>query len=88
MLACILREQLVIDSLLAEFVLDHGNFLSVCRGQDMVEQRCLPTAEEARKDRHRNLVRLSLPLEHDGGFGTAGGVAGIRRFDPAERPQG
>ena len=44
------HEDVAVDVLLAEFVLDHGDLLAVGLGEDALEQRGLPGAEEAGED--------------------------------------
>mmetsp|Transcript_3127 Transcript_3127/g.8040 ORF Transcript_3127/g.8040 Transcript_3127/m.8040 type:complete len:298 (-) Transcript_3127:21-914(-) len=48
-------QELVVDADLAELVLDHSNLFTVVLLEDVVEQRRLSGAEEARDDRRRGL---------------------------------
>ena len=44
------------DALLAKLVLNHSEFLPMCSGEDVVQQRRLPRAEEPREHRHGYLL--------------------------------
>ena len=50
-----LHDEFVVDPDLAEFVFDHGDAFAVLGGEDVVEERGLPRAEEAGEDGDGNL---------------------------------
>src|SRR5690606_11786110 len=59
----VLQQQLVVDPLLPELVLDHGDAVAVVLAQDPVEQGRLAAAEEAGEDGHRDDLGWAAHLE-------------------------
>ena len=51
-----LQQQIVVDALLAELVLDDGDFQTVIVLEDLVEQRGLAASQEAGQDRGWNEI--------------------------------
>src|SRR5690606_31079435 len=55
LLVALLKQQVVVHSLLAELVLDHRDAVAVLFAEDAVEQRGLPAAQEAGENGHRDV---------------------------------
>jgi hypothetical protein len=73
----VLRHQRLVDVDLAKLVFDDRNLLAVVALQNVVHERRLARAQEARHDRHGSLVRVArLVLARHGGWLAATQAAG------------
>ena len=77
LLFLVLHQDVVVDAGLAELVLDHGDLLAVLLGEDAVEQRGLPGAEEAGEDGDGDEVFLCGGL-HGSASGAGGGLKAFK----------
>ena len=50
-----MKQQLVVDTLFAELVFNHGDAMAMLLAQDPVEQRGFAAAQKAGQDRDRNI---------------------------------